>query len=107
MKQTVDFQTFRDTFRSYEYHNFSREGLELLFDYLEQCEAETNTELELDVIALCCEYSEETPKEIAQNYSVDLDGVDEDDIPQAVMNYLCDNTSVLGQTAGAIVYAAF
>lgn len=109
MKQTVDFQTFRDTFRAYDrVDQFSREGLELLFDYLEQYEDETGQEIELDVIALCCDYTEDTPENIAENYDIDLDGVDEDDIAQAVMDYLCDNTTVLGQTdSGAIVYAVF
>jgi hypothetical protein len=108
MKQTVDFQTFRDTFRAYDRDNFSREGMELLFDYLEQYESDTGEELELDVVALCCEYSEDTPEDIAQNYSIDLDGVDEDDIAQAVMDYLCDNTTVIGETStGSILYAVF
>ena len=109
MKQTVDFQTFRDTFRAYDrVDQFSREGLELLFDYLEQYEAETGQEIELDVVGLCCDYSEDTPENIAKDYRIDLDGVDEDDIAQAVMDYLCDNTTVIGQTdSGAIVYAVF
>lgn len=109
MKITVTFNDFRDTFRAYDrVDNFSREGMELLFDYLEQYEQETGTELELDVVALCCEYNEETPEDIAANYSIDLDGIEEDNIPQAVMDYLCDNTSVVGQTSnGSIVYACF
>lgn len=109
MKQTVAFQTFRDTFRAYDRADqFTREGLELLFDYLEQYEDETGQEIELDVIALCCDYTEDTPESIAENYRIDLDGVDEDDIAQAVMDYLCDNTTVIGQTdSGTIVHAVF
>jgi len=109
MKQTVDFQTFRDTFRAYDRADqFSREGLEMLFDYLEQYEDETGQEIELDVVALCCDYTEDTPESIARDYRIDLDGVDEDDTDQAVMDYLCDNTTVIGQTdSGAIVYAVF
>lgn len=105
MKQTVDFQTFRDTFRAYDRADqFSREGLELLFDHLEECDPD----MELDVIALCCDYSEDTPENIAQDYRIDLDGVDEDDTAQAVMDYLCDNTTVVGQTSsGSIVYVNF
>ena len=109
MKQTVDFQTFRDTFRAYDRADqFSREGLELLFDYLEQYEDETGQEIELDVVALCCDYTEDTPESIAQDYRIDLDGVDDDDTAQAVMDYLCDNTTVVGQTSsGSIVYVNF
>ena len=109
MKQTVDFQTFRDTFRAYDRADqFSREGLELLFDHLEEMERDNGVEAELDVVALCCDYSEDTPESIAQDYRIDLDGVDDDDTAQAVMDYLCDNTTVVGQTSGgSIIYVNF
>ena len=110
MKQTVDFQTFRDTFRAYDRADqFSREGLELLFDHLEEMERDNGVETELDVVALCCDYTEDTPENIAQDYRIDLDGVDDDDdTAQAVMDYLCDNTTVVGQTSsGSIVYVNF
>ena len=109
MKQTVDFQNFRDTFRAYDrVDQFSREGLELLFDHLEEMERDNGVEAELDVVALCCDYSEDTPESIAQDYRIDLDGVDDDDTDQAVMDYLCDNTTVVGQTSsGSIVYVNF
>lgn len=109
MKQTVDFQTFRDTFRAYDRADqFSREGLELLFDHLEEMERDNGVEAELDVVALCCDYSEDTPESIAQDYRIDLDGVDDDDTDQAVMDYLCDNTTVVGQTSsGSIIYVNF
>jgi NAD(P)-dependent dehydrogenase (short-subunit alcohol dehydrogenase family) len=44
---------------------FSYEGLELIFDYIEEYEQETGEQIELDVIALCCEWSEDTPEDIA------------------------------------------
>lgn len=109
MKQTVDFQTFRDTFRAYDRADqFSREGLELLFDHLEEMERDNGVEAELDVVALCCDYTEDTPESIARDYRIDLDGVDDDDTDQAVMDYLCDNTTVVGQTSsGSIIYVNF
>lgn len=59
MKQTVNFNDFREAFRQAgRLEQFSYEGLKALFDYLEQLEAETEQEIELDVIALCCEYTE-------------------------------------------------
>lgn len=109
MKTTVDFQTFRDTFRAYDRADqFSREGLEMLFDHLEEMERDNGVEAELDVVALCCDYTEDTPESIARDYRIDLDGVDEDDTDQAVMDYLCDNTTVVGQTSsGSIIYVNF
>jgi hypothetical protein len=52
---------------------FSYDGLRVLFEALEEYEDDTGSEVELDVIALCCEYSEDTPEEIAQNYGIDLE----------------------------------
>ena len=49
---------FMDRFRQMNrYEQFGYDGLSALYDYLEQYEDETGEEVELDVIALCCEYS--------------------------------------------------
>ena len=69
MKQTVNIDTFRQAFINMGRDNhFSYEGLEVLFDSLNQYEEDTGQELELDVIALCCEYAEMTEQEIKDNY---------------------------------------
>lgn len=39
-------------------NNFSYAGRNALFDYLEEYEESTGEEIELDVIALCCEFTE-------------------------------------------------
>jgi len=72
MKRTVCKDDFVQAFRDYNREiNFSREGLEALFDYLERLEEDTGKETELDVIALCCDFSEyETFAEIQNNYNV-------------------------------------
>lgn len=108
MKQTIDFRTFRDTFRAYDRaDNFSREGLEVLFDYLEQYEGETGQEIELDVVALCCDYNEDTPDDIIENYSIDVAGMDDDEKIDAVREYLEENTQLVGETSSGFVYACF
>jgi hypothetical protein len=109
MKTTVSQSDFHDAFRAYDrLENFSYEGRELLFEMLESIEEDTGEEMELDVIAICCDYSEETPKDIAANYSIDISECDDDDeIMETVMEYLNDNTMVVGQTDSAIVYQAF
>ena len=75
MKTTINIYSFRDMFRAVRPDNFSYEGLGLLFEYLEQYEQDCDTELELDVIALCCDYSEAPPIEIAEAYNVEVDDV--------------------------------
>jgi len=109
MKQTVTLYDFRRAFESLRPDNFSYEGQEVLFDALEQLGDDTGQEVELDVIGLCCEFSESTRYEIIDNYSIDTNGADnEDDENDAVMEYLQDNTFVAGQTSdGSIVYQDF
>ena len=59
MKTNVNLYSFRQSFINYDRENqFSYNGLTSLFEYLEQYEEDTDTEIELDVIALCCEYTE-------------------------------------------------
>lgn len=106
MKQTIDLHAFRRAFQDYNrMDNFSWEGLELLFYYCEEC----SPEMELDVIGLCCDYCEDTPENIAENYSIDIEGLDDDEeISDAVLDYLTERTSVVGQTSsGDIIYAVF
>jgi len=75
---------------------FSYEALNMLFNYFE----EFDENMELDVIAICCEYSEMTPEEIASSYNLDED--------EDVLEFLDMNTSVIGETSdGSIVFAQF
>ena len=59
MKQTVNFSMFCDEFRAMDRkENFSYDGLRALFDYLEELEDDCGEEIELDIIALCCDFTE-------------------------------------------------
>lgn len=108
MKTTVSRYDFERAFTDADRkENFSYEGLSVLFDYLEEYEESTGQEIELDVIALCCEYSEDTPDDIIQNYSIDVDGMDDDEKIDAVREYLEENTQLVGETATGFVYACF
>lgn len=86
---------------------FSYEGRAVLFDYLEELEASTGQELELDVIALCCDYYESSTGEIITNYSIDVEGLDDDEQVDAAREYLMDNGAYCGETATGFVYSAF
>jgi hypothetical protein len=73
MKQTVNIYQFRNAFRAMDREKqFSYEGLEQLFNYLEELEEDTGEEMELDVIAICCDYAEANYKDIARNYNIEL-----------------------------------
>lgn len=114
MKTTLTRYDFERAFTDFDRkENFSYEGLKALFDYLEDYEEQTGEEIELDVIALCCDYTEDTAANIARNYAIDLNDADpeaedyEDQRRQIVFDYLSDRTSVVGDTADGFVYANF
>jgi hypothetical protein len=93
MFQTIGFCNFQDAFKSCRPNNFSYEGLKVLFEHLEMLEEEMQKPIELDVIAICCEYSEyKDLKEIQDNYS-DIETIDD----------LRDKTLVLEFEGGIIV----
>ena len=69
MKQTIGINEFRQSFTNMgREDNFSYEGLELLFNMLE----EQDENMELDVVAICCEYNEQDCESIANDYSISL-----------------------------------
>lgn len=59
MITNVTLCDFRDAFLSCgRGHNFSYDGLRVLYDWLEEMDAGSGTETVLDVIALCCDFNE-------------------------------------------------
>jgi hypothetical protein len=88
--------------------NFSWEGRAMLFDYLEEYEQSTGEELELDVISVCCDYREAETQEIIADYSLDVEGVEPEDLDETISDYLQENTSYIGFTVvGTHLFAAF
>jgi len=108
MKQTINLYDFRRAFETSRPDNFSYEGLEVLFESLEQLQDDTGQEMELDVIALCCDFSESTRYEIIENYDIKTTADNEEDEIEEVLEYLNDNTFVAGTTSdGSIIYQEF
>ena len=58
MKQTVNEYQFTQEFQQIRPNQFTYEGLKALFDWFEDYETETGEEIDLDVIGICCEWSE-------------------------------------------------
>jgi hypothetical protein len=117
MIQTINVSDFRDAFRAHgRREQFSYEGLGALFDFLE----EVNPDFELDVVALCCDYSEDTVEEIAEAYGIDLSECSEgvctasayglEQVAEAktaaVRDYLEAHTSVVGETPNGFIYCS-
>ena len=105
MKITIENASqFRDQFhRAGRGDQFSYEALGLLFDYLEEC----IPDYDLDVIALCCDYSEATPSDIARDYSIEFSSVEKGELEQVIL-YLNAEGAYIGTTeAGTILYSNF
>ena len=106
MKQTIDSYDFIEAFRTHGRQNqFSYDGLNALFDYLEEMEEGIGEEMELDVIALCCDFSEfANPMEAAAEYGWEADpDADNDENGEAALEWLQDRTSVITYDSGIII----
>lgn len=100
MYQTVNtVSNFRDEFRACgRADQFSYEALGILFDYLEAYEMDTGEEIELDVVSICCDYSEDSPESIRDQYAIEGDEAE-------VIATLEENCAYVGRTSqGTIIY---
>ena len=98
--QTVNEHAFRQAFINYNRGDqFSYEGMAALFEWLEDLADDTGTPYELDVIALCCEFTEYSDfEEVHANYS-DLAS----DAAIRSIDDLRDHTSVIEFNGGLII----
>ena len=121
MKQTVTESMFVDAFAACgRKANFSHSGRVALFNWLEAYEDDAGEEMELDVIAICCDFSEyKTLEEWAKEFSsteylieaCETLGIDEDiamstDIAEtsdAIREYLEERTIVIEHDDGVII----
>lgn len=99
MKEHVSFTDFCDRWRSHDRNeSFSYKGKRALFDWLEEYEESTGEEMELDVIALDCEFAEyDDLAAFCKDYGKDFEGVDA----------LRDETTVIDVEGGRIIVQGF
>lgn len=107
MKQTINeyqfIQAFRDCGRG---EQFSRPGLVALFEYLEDYEDSCGEELELDPIAICCDFSEHDSaldciEDHGYDFQPDPDSADEPE--EQAREYLRENTTLIEYDEGIII----
>ena len=110
MKTTIDNRGFH---RAFEDHGrgsqFTPSALDALFAWYEELES-TGEEIELDVIAICGEWSEyanacEAAAEMA-DWEPDEDA-DEDANETYAMEHICDRANVLGTHSGSVLVQSF
>ena len=103
MKQSINKSEFRNAFIAAGRENqCSYEGLGLLFDWLENFYSDASSgEYDLDVIALCCDFSELSLNEVVSQYEIiESDGDDsESELLGLVTDYLQDRTFLVGVTS--------
>jgi len=112
--QAVGFSQFCDAFLGDRNATFSYKGKRALFDYLENYSEETGEIVELDIVALCCDYTEydsaldawreyagyQTPAEKAANPIEDI-------TEEEALEYLNDHTQVMEIEGGGVIIAQF
>lgn len=124
MKQTINEYQFRDAFMRIRPDNFSYAGLTAMFEYFEQYEEDTGEEMELDVIAICCDFGEYTLEEVVSEYIYQIDssgepivfdlpaynalfGLTKEEQKEYVMEWLQDRTTVIPVDDDRVIVQAF
>ena len=70
---TINVHNFTEAFEKIRPDNFSYEGQKALYEYLEDLSEDIGTPIELDVIAISCEYSEyESFEAFKEDYSYNI-----------------------------------
>ncbi|MDL2272819.1 hypothetical protein LJC23_07310 [Desulfovibrio sp. OttesenSCG-928-I05] len=118
MKTTVTNYDFHRAFADMNrQNNFSPAALDGLFEYFEMLEEDMGEELELDVIAICCEYTEyESVEEFITTYSSEwpdtweqckAENEDEADALVEFLEKLAEYTQVVWHDDASFVIADF
>jgi hypothetical protein len=105
MKVTLTKSMFRDEFkRMGRADQFSYDALGAMFDYFEEWEPE----MELDVVGICCEYSELTFVELIEQYDIPIDSDYGQSEESQIIDWLTDHTSIVAVLDDRVVfYASF
>lgn len=117
MKKTISENEFIRAFeQAGRKDQFSREALSAIFDYIEEYEDDSGEEIELDVISICCEWTEyDSAREAAEEYGWseptredDEDGNEWlDRAEQEALEWLEDRTQVREVDGGGVVIVQF
>lgn len=110
MKRTLSYyDVVNEIWEVYD-HQFSYAAAQALADYYLELEEDIGEEIELDAIAIACEWNEYGDEEELLEYYAyvlndDWDEEDDDEKLEAVLDYLRDNTDVIEFSGGYLVRA--
>ena len=115
MKDTLTTSQIADRLKADDNAGWTYAGARALAEYLEQYEEDTGEELELDVVAIRCDYSEySTLKEWAESYFGEKEAKakfeiekeeDWEDKEKEIKEYITDNGQLIEFDGGIIVSA--
>lgn len=101
--QTLTRSQFADAFISIRPDNFTYEGLMALYDYFEDYSKAIDEDYNLDVIAVCCDFSEyESLQEVVDQHSNTFTA-DELQDDKKLLDYFNDRTTVIPLSNGHII----
>lgn len=109
---TVTASTFANAFVDMgRGDQFSRDALDALFEYYEQVSEGTGSNIELDVIGICCDWSELEDDQLYIEYGTteglaEHDG-DMDEYKESILEKLEDSTYVIQLDNGNVLIQAF
>lgn len=111
MKTTVTRSDFHAAFNQVRPDQFSRDARNALFDWLSEIEQDTGEEMELDVVSICCDWTEyASAVEAAEAYGWEADEpTDErsDMSDREAMAFLSEETTVLDTDSGSVLVLNF
>lgn len=105
MKLTINARYAASILSENPENGFSYAGALALCDYLEEMEDSTGEEIEFDVVAIRCDWSEfETALEAATEYGFEPDAdLDEDEVEESALEWLMDQTQAVEFDGGVVV----
>lgn len=114
MKISLNSYEVADRLMEDQYAGWSRPGAQALAEYLEELEADMGEEMELDVCAIRCDFSEyESLVDWAEDYFSDWkeeldieEDMDEDEINDIIREYI-HNHGILIEFDGGIIVSSF
>jgi len=90
MKHTLNHYEIVNALFNDENACWTRQGAHALADALEEYEESTGEELEFDIVAIRCDWNEDTAEELISNY-----GQNPGDTLEDVIQYVEDNTILI------------
>jgi hypothetical protein len=93
----IDELRFIEAFQTLRPNAFTLPGLEALFEMLEEYGEETP--IELDVVAMCCDFSEYTLQSVIDYYDIDVADIEDDEIEEVVEDYISNNLGMWIKTS--------